>query len=44
MTTARSWKIRNATATSPTGVLVSPRPDSNFRTMAVELSDTRHPV
>jgi hypothetical protein len=43
-TTARSWKIRNETATSPTGELVSRRPESNFNTMAVELNDTRHPV
>ena len=44
ITTARSWKIRNDTATSPTGDSVSLRPDSSFNTIAVELSETRQPV
>ena len=43
-TTARSWKIRNDTATRPVGVVVVRRSDSILSTMAVELSDTSSPV
>ena len=43
MTTATSWKIRNATATCPVGELVSPRSERSFNTTAVELSATRQP-
>ncbi len=43
-TTARSWKMRNETATRPVGVVDVRRSASIFNTMAVELSETRRPV